>query len=217
MEAKKPTCFFLIPFSPESHYFYLYLKAHIEAKHRVVCEKASDQVRTVPMWEKIRDMIRRADVIIANCTGENTNVFYELGLAHGFEKKVILLTSDPIELIPSDVRLFEFIKYDHSNEKEFLEKLDGALRDVLEGRYEEHFDEAAGYFSEFAKLCPEATIATKDEFIARYRGAELVGETILPAKLVTFITQNNTDVRVMGKLVIFVPTSKKSPSEVSRE
>src|SRR6266436_3483229 len=112
----KPICFFVMPFSADMHYFYLYIRKHVEEKHNLICERADDRVTTLPMSEKVRSAIQRADVIVADCTGRNPNVMYEVGLAHAFERKVVLLTSDPIESIPSDLRQFEFVKYDRSDQ-----------------------------------------------------------------------------------------------------
>lgn len=32
-------CFVMMPFAPELHYFYLYLKQHIEKHHGIRCER----------------------------------------------------------------------------------------------------------------------------------------------------------------------------------
>lgn len=39
----------------------------------------------------IWDAINFADVVVADCTGRNPNVFYEIGLAHVIGKPVVLL------------------------------------------------------------------------------------------------------------------------------
>ena len=61
--------------------FYLYLKQHVEQKYHLICERADAQVLTIPLLDKINDSILQADVIIADCSGRNPNVFYELGIA----------------------------------------------------------------------------------------------------------------------------------------
>ena len=117
---KSKTCFVIMPFSPELHYFYLYMKKYIEEVHNICCERADDQVLTMPILDKINDSIQNADVIIADCSGRNPNVFYELGIAHAQGKKVILITKDPINEAPSDIRHFEFIKYDFDVMQEII-------------------------------------------------------------------------------------------------
>src|SRR5215212_8595936 len=123
-------CFVIMPFTPELHYFYLYLRHHLQTKHNLVCERADSDVLTVPLLDKIKDYISRADIIIADCSGRNPNVFYELGIAHTLNKDVILITHDPVSEAPSDIRHYEFIHYELSNEVTFLQKLDNALENI---------------------------------------------------------------------------------------
>jgi hypothetical protein len=64
--------------------------------------------------EVIRDIwnaIGRARLIIADVTGRNPNVFYELGMAHAIGKDVIILTQRR-EDIPFDVTHLRYIKYE---------------------------------------------------------------------------------------------------------
>src|SRR5438874_6626960 len=96
MSELKYKCFVIMPFLPKLHYFYLYLKQHIERHHLIQCERADAKILTEPLLNKINDYIRNADVIIADCSERNPNVFYELGIAHAYGKKVILITKDPI-------------------------------------------------------------------------------------------------------------------------
>src|SRR3712207_1177701 len=101
-----------MPFTPELNYFFLYLSIHVERSHDILCRRADQRFSTKPVREKISDYIRGADIIIADCTGNNPNVLYELGIAHALDKDVVLITQDQMSQVPSDIRLFEFIKYD---------------------------------------------------------------------------------------------------------
>lgn len=61
----------------------------------------------------LRDIVEgiyRADVIIADLTGLNPNVFYELGLAHAMNKKVIIITQNLSEL-PFDIESYYANEY----------------------------------------------------------------------------------------------------------
>lgn len=162
-----------MPFAPELHYFYLYLKQHIEQQHHLDCERADAQILTVPVLDKINDYISRADVIIADCSKRNPNVFYELGIAHAHSKEVILITGDPISEAPSDVRHFEFIRYEMDKHVEFLGRLDNALRNVFRDRYKEFFNQALRIFREFtAQTRAHVTSVNEEEFIQRLVEAE---------------------------------------------
>ena len=55
--------------------------------------------------------IQEASCIIADMTSKNANVFFELGLAYGFEKDVLLIANS-IEDIPFDLRGMRSIIYD---------------------------------------------------------------------------------------------------------
>lgn len=54
--------------------------------------------------------IREASCIIADMSNKNANVFFELGLAYGFEKEVLLIANS-IEDIPFDLRGMRSIIY----------------------------------------------------------------------------------------------------------
>ena len=79
----------------------------------------------------MRDIIRGiedADVVIADLTDRNPNVFYEIGLAHARERPVVMLTQD-LEDIPFDLRQYRTIKYDTRFDK--VGELEGKLVDVV--------------------------------------------------------------------------------------
>ena len=55
--------------------------------------------------------IRRADVVVADITGSNPNVFYELGLAHALGKEV-LIVAQGVERPPFDVSTARLLRYE---------------------------------------------------------------------------------------------------------
>lgn len=162
-----------MPFKPELHYFYLYIKKHIEEKHNIECYRGDNNVLTIPILEKIKKDIERSDVVIADCTGRNPNVFYELGIAHTSNKKVILITMDDVAGAPSDIRHYEFIKYQLDKHEDFIGRLDNALRNVFVEDYENLFQRAIQIFNQFRdekglKMKP----VDKDVFISRIMQSE---------------------------------------------
>jgi nucleoside 2-deoxyribosyltransferase len=58
--------------------------------------------------------IHSADVLVAELTSKNPNVFYELGLAHALEKPVVLVSSNQ-EDVPFDLRHIRVILYDQTD------------------------------------------------------------------------------------------------------
>ncbi len=177
MSDLKGLCFVIMPFTPELHYLYLYLKQHIETKHQLRCERADGEVRTVPVLDKINGFIREADVIIADCSGRNANVFYELGLAHAHTKQVILITKDSVAEAPSDIRHFEFIKYELDMHVAFLGRLDNALHHVLFEAYKPLHQHAVEIFDQFKRETKLLDLkqASRETFLTRVRAAEQTG------------------------------------------
>jgi hypothetical protein len=57
--------------------------------------------------------ILHAKVVVAECTGRNPNVFYEIGLAHAVGTPVILVTQKAQD-VPSDLRAIRYIKYQYT-------------------------------------------------------------------------------------------------------
>lgn len=74
---------------------------------------------------KICKAIQESRVVVADITGGNPNVFFELGLAVGLGKPAILIHDEKATegRIPSDLLAWEYVPYDGKNpsEKEWLE------------------------------------------------------------------------------------------------
>ena len=60
--------------------------------------------------EDIWKALLTSQYVVADVTGKNSNVYYELGIAHTLGKKVILLTQE-ISDIPFDTRHLRHIVY----------------------------------------------------------------------------------------------------------
>jgi len=75
-----------------------------------VIAKRADDLFGAEIMEDVWKGICAARVVIADLTGRNPNVYYELGLAHVLGKRVILLTQD-VNDIPADLKRFRFVTY----------------------------------------------------------------------------------------------------------
>jgi len=84
--------------------------------------------------QDIIESIYNADVILADLTGLNSNVYYELGIAHSFNKRVIQITQN-IEELPFDIKQYRTLEYgsDYRVFKQFIKKLRLLLESVVEG------------------------------------------------------------------------------------
>ncbi len=105
------TSFVLMPFSESLSEVYDFLiKSGLEeAGYEVI--RADDIKSQSNILEDIVLGISTSDLIIADLTDSNPNVYYELGIAHALGKKVILITQDINEL-PFDLRSYRVVSYD---------------------------------------------------------------------------------------------------------
>jgi hypothetical protein len=121
--------------------------------------------------------------VIADSSGRNPNVFYELGLAHALEKPVVLITSDAIEEAPTDIRAFEFISYAQLSPNAFLEKLDKALHSVVGNPFSDMYAPALDLFRRFcAAKNLDLEPALQDEFEASMTAMYASGQRLPGSK-----------------------------------
>ena len=118
----------LSPFTPE-------LKAVFDDHIRPVAEslgmsaaRADDFFSAGSVVQAIWSALHYAEVIVADCTDRNANVFYEIGIAHALGRETILVTQR-MEDIPFDLRHLRVIVYNPSAHgmSEFRETLAHAI------------------------------------------------------------------------------------------
>lgn len=78
--------------------------------------RADSLFRSSDIVSDIWHFITTCRIALADLTGRNPNVFYELGLAHAATKPVLLLTQD-IQDVPFDLRQLRIINYDTKHPK----------------------------------------------------------------------------------------------------
>ena len=77
-------------------------------------KRADDLYRPGTIVNDIWSYTQSARILIADLTGRNPNVFYELGLAHALAKPVILVT-ESIDQVPFDLRALRILEYDKND------------------------------------------------------------------------------------------------------
>lgn len=113
--VRAKSCFVLMPFSDDFEGVYKVVKSVLQS-HGLSCKRADEVTMAGNVMNQILQEIRKADMIIADLTGKNANVFYEIGHAHAHKdpEKVIILTQRG-EDVPYDLQALRYIKYE-SNE-----------------------------------------------------------------------------------------------------
>ena len=74
------------------------------------CLRADDIWREHAIMDEVVKLIAEARVVVADVTGRNANVFYELGIAHSLNKDVVMVTQANDD-IPFDVRHLRYLHY----------------------------------------------------------------------------------------------------------
>ena len=127
-------CFTIMPFGGwfDQYYESIYCPA-IEAAGLKPC-RADDLYRPSTIVNDIWSYTQKAKLILADLSGKNPNVFYELGLAHALAKPAILVT-ESIDDVPFDLRALRVLEYNKNQPRwgELLqEKITTSIREVLE-------------------------------------------------------------------------------------
>jgi hypothetical protein len=108
--SPKPFVFVLMPFDPKFDDLYKYGIKGAADDAGAYAERVDEQIFVEGMMERVFNQINKADVIVADMTGRNPNVFYEVGYAHALNKIVLLLTQNTDD-IPFDLKHRPHIVY----------------------------------------------------------------------------------------------------------
>lgn len=105
------TCFVMMPFGAwfDRYYQEIYVPAIKEAGFEPV--RADELFTTGSVVEQIWEQIEKAKLLLADLSGKNPNVFYELGLAHA-AKKPVVFTASQVDDVPFDLRHLRVIIYE---------------------------------------------------------------------------------------------------------
>jgi hypothetical protein len=108
--APKPFVFVLMPFATEFNDIYTFGIKGAAEEIGAYAERLDEQIFAENILERLYNQINKADVIVADMTGRNPNVFYEVGYAHALGKIVLLLTKNTDD-IPFDLKHYPHIVY----------------------------------------------------------------------------------------------------------
>jgi nucleoside 2-deoxyribosyltransferase len=132
MREEKLFAFVLMPFNPNFDDIYRFGIKEPASQLDILAERVDEQIYTEGILERIYRQIDIADIVVADMTGQNPNVFYEVGYAHAKNKLCILLTSNPND-IPFDLKHRRHVVYNDSIKmlkEKFLEELNWAKSEI---------------------------------------------------------------------------------------
>ena len=95
-------------------------------------KRADDFFTTHHVMSDVWEAIHASRLVIADCTGRNPNVFYEIGVAHTLGRPVVLIAQHNHD-VPFDLQATRFIRYDYTPEgmELFERQLSSVLRAEL--------------------------------------------------------------------------------------
>ncbi|MBN8491702.1 MAG: hypothetical protein J0M00_09800 [Burkholderiales bacterium] len=108
-------CFVIMPLNEELEEIYERVLKPVVSSEPVLmqCVRGDEVFSNKPIMGDVWESIQKAEIIIADLTGKNPNVMYELGLAHALWKKVILIAQS-VDDLPFDLRHLRTIIYRHT-------------------------------------------------------------------------------------------------------
>lgn len=122
--------FVLMPF--KQSFFAIYESVIRPVVKELGCSvKQANEIRKADVIiETVFSEIQQADFLIADATGKNPNVFYEIGYAHALGKKVIIIVQNR-EDIPFDIARIRYIEYSPDDRNVFAEVLREFVKETL--------------------------------------------------------------------------------------
>lgn len=120
--------FVLMPFSKQFLDVYILGIRSVAERLGITVERADDIEHNEGILEVILERIGSADVVVADTTGNNPNVFYEVGHSHAIHKPTILIGRTG-EKIPFDLQNVNHILYETI--VELRERLEKRLKALL--------------------------------------------------------------------------------------
>ena len=123
-----------MPFSePFETYFHKIIKPAVD-DNELYSVRGDSLFRSTHIMDDIWNSINESSVVIAELTGKNANVFYELGLAHALGKPAILISSN-LDDVPFDLRPLRVLIYDKNDPSwgsKLQENISNAIKETLE-------------------------------------------------------------------------------------
>ncbi len=129
--AGAPRCFIMMKFGAPWSTAVAGTIREVCRQRGVVAIRGDDIFSPTDILDDIWQQIMEADFVIADLTERNTNVFYELGMAHAVGKPVILLSQHE-EDVPIDLKTRRWLPYDPARPDELAERVGAAVDLVLE-------------------------------------------------------------------------------------
>jgi hypothetical protein len=112
----KQICFVIMPFAEDFTPIFETAIHPAAESNSLNCLRADMMMDPGIITDQIQTGIHDSIVCVADLTGINRNVVYEVALAHSIGKTVILITQDDPDTLPFDLRQFRVFKYSSTSD-----------------------------------------------------------------------------------------------------
>lgn len=91
---------------------------------KIKCIRADERVVSGQLLQKVRQCIEGCRFIIAKVDSNNLNVYFELGLAMGLDKDVLLISEENLAIqLPTDLKNWECLTYSKGNYDQLKQRI----------------------------------------------------------------------------------------------
>lgn len=122
------TCFVIMPFAGTFNTVYERVIRPAVEEAGLACLRADEVFSKPQITHDIWKQIRSCRLVVAELTGRNPNVLYELGLAHAIGKPAVIMTRNEAD-VPFDLKALRYLFYD-IDDPFWGETLKGALSEM---------------------------------------------------------------------------------------
>lgn len=123
----RPTCFVVMPLAEAFKEVYEHAIQPAAEAAGFDCYRADHAYGPSAIISDIIKGIFAADVVVADISGSNPNVFYELGVAHTIDNKALVICEETKEKLPFDLAAYRIIFYRRN-----IDGIKNGLRNRLE-------------------------------------------------------------------------------------
>lgn len=126
VEFNANAAFIVMPFAKntESDHAYLYGIKPALQELGIECIMGREEVQSIQILEQIFSSIKNNRFVIIQVDNDNLNVYFELGVAMGMEKDVLLISRPEfVKQIPADLTNWECLTYETGNYEELKNQI----------------------------------------------------------------------------------------------
>jgi tetratricopeptide (TPR) repeat protein len=128
---RQRTCFVIIPFAVEfKNQWELAIAPAIQDAGVMPVRGDDFSLAAGVIMSDVTRLIYQSDLIVADLSGRNPNVMYELGLAHAAQKPVIMIAQNDSD-VPFDLSHVRYLKYDARDLRELRNNLTDRIKATL--------------------------------------------------------------------------------------